>query len=162
MAGNYPRIPGITLGLGLVHYPLLPATHRLSLLVQSRRLAPLAAASRGESDGQHVPVPMAPHATKTDPAPKTGGIVVTVDDPMRRSHHPRAFAPSRQQCCEVIIDGPMQFAFADPLRLPTLERSNHCYSTVQTLPWASHLAAGHVSDTPVKRGSDAAESHVRQ
>ena len=40
MAGNYPRIPGITLGLGLVHYPLLPVTHRLSLLVQSGRSAP--------------------------------------------------------------------------------------------------------------------------
>ena len=33
MAGNYPRIPGITLGLGLVHYPLLPVTSRLALLV---------------------------------------------------------------------------------------------------------------------------------
>ena len=40
MAGNYPRIPGITLGLGLVHYLLRSTTHRLSLLVQSRRLAP--------------------------------------------------------------------------------------------------------------------------
>jgi hypothetical protein len=33
MAGNYPRIPGITLGLGLVHYPLLPVTHRFALLI---------------------------------------------------------------------------------------------------------------------------------
>src|SRR5271169_1541179 len=40
MAGNYPRIPGITLGLGLVHYPLLPVTHRSALVVQSGRLAP--------------------------------------------------------------------------------------------------------------------------
>lgn len=32
MAGNYPRIPGITLGLGLVHYLLLPATRQLFLL----------------------------------------------------------------------------------------------------------------------------------
>src|SRR6185312_4569197 len=40
MAGNYPRIPGITLGLGLVHDPLLPVTRRLALLVQSGRLAP--------------------------------------------------------------------------------------------------------------------------
>jgi hypothetical protein len=35
MAGNYPRIPGVTLGLGLVHDLLLPVTHRLTLLVQS-------------------------------------------------------------------------------------------------------------------------------
>ena len=40
MAGNYPRIPGITLGLGLVHYPLLSVTHRLALLEQSGRSAP--------------------------------------------------------------------------------------------------------------------------
>src|SRR5277367_345639 len=40
MAGNYPRIPGITLGLGLVHYPLLPVTHRFALLVQSGGSAP--------------------------------------------------------------------------------------------------------------------------
>ena len=33
MAGNYPRIPGIALGLGLVHYPLLPITRRLALLI---------------------------------------------------------------------------------------------------------------------------------
>ena len=43
----------------------------------------------------------------------------TADDPIGRSHHPRACAPSCQQRYEVIIDGPTQFAFADPLRLPT-------------------------------------------
>ena len=32
MAGNYPRIPGIALGLGLVDSLSLPATHQLSLL----------------------------------------------------------------------------------------------------------------------------------
>jgi hypothetical protein len=40
MAGNYPRIPGITLGLSLVHYPLLSVTHRLALLGQLGRSAP--------------------------------------------------------------------------------------------------------------------------
>src|SRR4051794_28846939 len=40
MAGNYPRIPGITPGLGLVHDPLLPATHQLALVAHSGRLAP--------------------------------------------------------------------------------------------------------------------------
>jgi hypothetical protein len=47
------------------------------------------------------------------------GLSFTVDNPMRRFHHPRARTPSRQQRCEVISDGPTQFAFADPLRLPT-------------------------------------------
>jgi hypothetical protein len=32
----------------------------------------------------------------------------------------------------------------------------------QIFPWASHLAAGHVSDTPVKRGSDAVGGRTRQ
>jgi hypothetical protein len=51
---------------------------------------------------------------------RPAGLSIIVDDPVRRSHHPRAFAPSCQQCYEVIIDGPMQFAFANPLDLPTL------------------------------------------
>jgi len=42
------------------------------------------------SGEQHVPVPIVPHTFETDPAQKTGGITVTVDDPMRRSHYPRA------------------------------------------------------------------------
>ena len=50
---------------------------------------------------------------------RPAGLLFTVDDPMGRSHHPRAYAPSYQQRYEVKIDGPMQFAFADPLRLPT-------------------------------------------
>ena len=50
---------------------------------------------------------------------RPAGLSFTVDDPTRRSHHPRAYAPSCQQRYEVKIDGPMQFAFANPLRLPT-------------------------------------------
>ena len=40
MAGNYPRISGITLSLGLVHYPLLFAPHQYTLLVQSSGSVP--------------------------------------------------------------------------------------------------------------------------
>ena len=40
MAGNYPRIPDITPGLGLVHDLLLLATHRSSLRASLRRSAP--------------------------------------------------------------------------------------------------------------------------
>jgi hypothetical protein len=50
---------------------------------------------------------------------RPAGLSFTVDDPKGRSHHPRACAPSCQQRYEVIIDGPTQFAFADPLRLPS-------------------------------------------
>jgi hypothetical protein len=39
-AGNIPRIPGVTPGLGLVHYPLSPATRRFALLEQSSGSAP--------------------------------------------------------------------------------------------------------------------------
>ncbi len=51
---------------------------------------------------------------------RPAGLSFTVDDPYGRSHHPRADAPSYQQRYEVTIDDPTQFAFADPLRLPTL------------------------------------------
>jgi len=50
---------------------------------------------------------------------RPAGLSFTVDDPRGRSHHPRACAPSYQQRYEDIHDGPTQFAFADPLRLPT-------------------------------------------
>ncbi len=51
---------------------------------------------------------------------RPAGLLFTVDDPNGRSHHPRACAPSYQQRYELIFDDPTQFAFADPLRLPTL------------------------------------------
>ena len=96
---------------------------------------------------------MASHAMKTDPAPKTGGIVVHRGRPYGKVPPPASFAPPPTQCCEVIYDGPMQFAFAGPLHLPTLKWPSHCYSADLKPTWASHLAAGHVSDTLVKRGS---------
>jgi hypothetical protein len=85
----------------------------------------------------------------------------TVDDPIGRSHHPRAFARSYQQRYEVIYDGPMQFAFASPLRLPTRVAESLLFGR-SVLSWASHLAAGHVSDTLVKRGSGMVVGHARQ
>ena len=81
---------------------------------------------------------------------KTGGIIVHRGRPKRRSHHPRACAPSRQQRYEVKIDGPMQFAFANPLRLPT-SVGQSLLLAAPVFSWASHLAAGRVSDIPVKR-----------
>jgi hypothetical protein len=49
----------------------------------------------------------------------------------------------------------IRFAFRH--RLPS-----HCYSTGPVFSRASHLAAGRVSDTLVKRGSDKVGSQVRQ
>src|SRR4029077_2148346 len=68
---------------------------------------------------------------------RPAGFVIAVDDPIGRAHRPRAYAPSYQQRYEVTIDGPMQFAFADPLCLPT---SGHqlavcrCVRRVRGLP----------------------------
>lgn len=92
---------------------------------------------------------------------RPAGLLFTVDDPMRRSHRPRALAPAYQQCYAAIIDGPMQFAFADPLRLPTPGIESLLLDWL-SFSWASHLAAGHASDTLVKRGSSVVESHARQ
>jgi hypothetical protein len=92
---------------------------------------------------------------------RPAGFSFIVDDPKGRSHHPRAYTPPRQQCCGVKIDGPMQFAFAGPLRLPTpvveslLLGDSGCSR-------ASHLAAGRVSDTLMKRGSAATRRRSRQ
>jgi hypothetical protein len=87
--------------------------------------------------------------------------MIAVDNPKGRSHRPRAFAPSCQQRYEVTLDGPMQFAFANPLRLPTLS-INALFVDVSVFSWASHLAAGHVSDTPATGGSGAVVGRVRQ
>ena len=92
---------------------------------------------------------------------RPAGLMITVDNPMRRSHHPRACAPSCQQRYEVIIDGPTQFAFADPLRLPTPGVESLLLGD-SSFPWASHLSAGHVSDILVKRSSGAVGGRVRQ
>ena len=137
MAGNYPRIPGITLGLGLVHYPLSLAISRFALLAQSGWSAPPPRWSRdGETNNMSQ---FRWHHTRQRRVllRRPAGFVIAVDDPIGRSHRPRAYATSYQQRYEVKIDGPMQFAFADPLGLPT---SGHrltvcrCVRRVRGLP----------------------------
>jgi hypothetical protein len=95
-AGNYPRIPGITPGLGLVHYPLSLATHRFALLVQSSGSAPRPRGKprdRATNDmSQFRWFHKRPRRTLLR---RPAGFLVTVDDPMRRSHHPRARRPPR-------------------------------------------------------------------
>ena len=161
MAGNYPRIPGITLGLGLVHYLLLAATRRLSLLVQSRRSAPSSRQGRDEATGNMSQFRWHHARPRRTLLRRPAGLLFTVADPVRRSHHPRAFAHSYQQCYEFICDDPMQFAFAGPLRLPTRVAESLLLGQSR-FSWASHLAAGHVPDTLVTRGSDMVGSHARQ
>jgi hypothetical protein len=117
-AGNYPRIPSITLGLGLVHYPLLFATHRYTLLGQSSRSAP---PSRRAAAERRTTCPSSDSSTYVRDGPCS-------KDRRDYSHRGRPHekvplpaspkAPSHQQRCGVTIDGPMQFAFADPLVLP--------------------------------------------
>src|SRR5260370_2337031 len=81
---------------------------------------------------------------------RPAGLSITVDDPSGRSHHPRAFAPSCQQRYEGIIDGPMQFAFANRLRLPGQDMAALFIDAV-ALTWASYLPPVHVSETAVTR-----------
>ena len=90
MAGNYPRIPGITLGLGLVHYPLLfaPAGWPSWYSRAGRRLRH---SCPWRSDEQHVPVPMAPRAAKTGSAGKTGGIIDRRGRPYEKVPPPASF-----------------------------------------------------------------------
>jgi hypothetical protein len=114
MAGNYPRIPGITLGLGLVHYLL-----RFASRLHSRdgwRLR-----RNDEPTDRMSPFRWHHPRGRRTLLQRPARLLFTVDDLMRRSHHPRACAPPPSQYCEVIYDGPMQFAFAGPLHLPTLK-----------------------------------------
>ena len=86
---------------------------------------------------------------------RPAGLLFTVDDPIGRSHHPRACAPSCQQCYEVIIDGPMQFAFADPLRLPTLVVVSLLLdesSLIAGFPPCGRPRVGHSGEERVGRG----------
>ena len=80
------------------------------------------------SDERHVPVPMVPHTNETDPAHKTGGVVSHRGRPHRKVPPPASpEAPPCQQRYEVTIDGPTQFAFADPLVL-LASGTTHCSS----------------------------------
>jgi hypothetical protein len=154
MAGNYPRIPGITPGLGLVHDPLLPATRRLALPVQSGRLAPLLGLQQGRATSNMSQFRWRHARRRRVLLKRPAGLMIAVDDPVGRSHRPRARAPSRQQRCEVQFDGPIQFAFAHPLP-PPIPEPRRAVRRGSGFSWASHLAAGHVSDTPATGGSDA-------
>ena len=74
------------------------------------------------SDGRHVLVPMVLYLAKTGSAPKTGGILDCRGQPYAKAPPPASpMAPPYRQRYGVTIDGPMQFAFANPLCLPTSE-----------------------------------------
>jgi len=122
MAGNYPRIPGITLGLGLVHYPLLPVTHRLS--------PPCTVGQVGTS-------PAVPATERRPTCPSSDGSTCDEDgfcsEDRRDCRSPwttlsggpttrELSLPRDNSAARSKIDGPMQFAFANPLRLPTSGR----------------------------------------
>ena len=91
---------------------------------------------------------------------RPAGLLFAVDDPMRRSHHPRACAPPRQQCCEVKIDGLMQFAFADPLHLPTMGDESLLFvgPTAAGFPPFGRPRVGHSGERRFGRGEATSDS----
>ena len=91
---------------------------------------------------------------------RPAGLLITVDDPVGRSHHPRACAPSYQQRYEVKIDDPMQFAFADPLPLPTMGDESLLFvgPTAAGFPPFGRPRVGHSGERRFGHG----RSHVRQ
>ena len=161
MAGNYPRIPGIALGLGLVHYPLLLATHPLSLLVQSGRLAP---PSRQAVAERRTACPSSDGITRgqdgscfEDRRACCSPWTTLEEDPTTRE-----LAPPR-------VNSATRLQFTVPRSSLSLIRfafrrrqTSHCYSIIPAFEWASHHTAGHLSDTLVNRGSDAVEGCARQ
>jgi hypothetical protein len=161
VAGNFPRIPGVTPGLCLVHYPLLSVTHRSALLVQSGRLAP---------------PPRLPVVERRTTCPSSDGTTRDQDGSCSKDRR-ACRSPWTTQ-----VEGPTTRELAPP-RINSATRSNltvpcsslslirfvfrrrlasHCYSPHSVFSRASHLAAGRVSDILVKRRSDKIGSQVRQ
>lgn len=161
MAGNYPRIPGVTLGLGLVHYPLLSVTHRSALLVQSGRLAP---------------PPRLPVVERRTTCPSSDGTTRNQDgscsEDRRDCRSPRTTlweGPATRELAPLRINSATKSNLTVPrsslslIRLVFRHRSpSHCYSPSSVFSRASHFAAGRVSDILVKRSSDEVGSHVQQ
>jgi hypothetical protein len=149
-AGNYPRIPGVTPGLGLVHDPLRPCHAPVGSALQGRagrRLGPAsrAAGRMSQFRGDHG-------RRRRRPTRKTGGVVGPRGQPWRRAPPPAGRSlPRVNSAAEGRFDGPMSFAFADPLPLPTDPPSGRCCRRGD-LPWAPDVIASHVLDTPGTRG----------
>jgi hypothetical protein len=148
-AGNSPRIPGVTPGLGLVHYPRRPRRSRLTLRLPSSRSAPRSV-DRGRG---HLSQFRDDHLReRRRSARKTGGVIDHHGRPCEEAPTPARRLPlPRQQRCGITTDDPMPFAFANPLPLPTGRWLSRCCSSVGEA-WASRVAAGHALDTPVTGG----------
>jgi hypothetical protein len=116
-AGNSPRIPGITPGLGLVHYPRRPRRCRLTLRLASSRSAPRS----GDRARGHLSQFRDDHMReRRRSARKTGGVVDHHGRPCEEAPTPAGRSPPpRKQRCGDTTDDPMPFAFANPLPLPT-------------------------------------------
>ena len=88
--------------------------------------------------------------------------MVTVDGLYGKPHAPaRPRTSPRQQHCGVTTDGPMPFAFADPLPLPAADPVVVLFHARVRCPWASDVAAGQVPDTPVTGGPTMVVGHRR-
>src|SRR5271170_1837451 len=105
---------------------------------------------------------MVPHATKTGSAHKTGGIVDHRGRPYEEVPPPASFR-------SLVVNSAARLLLTAPCSSLSLTRfafrrlaAESLLLAGQIFPWASHLAAGHVSDTPVKRGSDAVGGRTRQ
>ena len=155
MAGNYPRIPGITPGLGLVHDPLLPAACPLALPVGSGRLTPRPRGNLGRATNNMSQFRWRHTRRRRVLLKRPAGLLIAVDDPVGRSHRPRAHALSCQQRYEVRFDGPIQFAFANPLHLPIPEPRHavcRCSGFFVSFPTCGRSRVGHSGDRRFGRG----------
>ena len=86
------------------------------------------------------------------PTRKTGGVVGPRGQPWRRAPPPAGRSLLRvNSAAEGTFDGPMSFAFADPLPLPTDLPWGRCCRRGD-LSWAPDVAASHALDTPGTRG----------
>ena len=156
MAGNYPRIPGITLGLGLVHYPLLSVTHRSALLVQSGRLAP---------------PPRLPVVERRTTCPSSDGTTRDQDGSCSKDRRDcrspwttHMEGPTTRELAPPPINSATRTQLTVPCSSLSLIRfvfrrrlASHCYSPNPIFSRASRLSGprvGHSGEEKVRQGSE--------
>src|SRR5206468_4288688 len=87
-------------------------------------------------------------AWETVPDSKTGGSISPRGQPYEKAPPPAGRSLLRvNSAAEGTIDGPMSFACADPLPLPTYLPTDRC-CLPEGMAWASDVSASHALNAP--------------
>ena len=157
VAGNFPRIPDVTPGVGLVHDLRLHIMRPSALCTSGR------SASRPDGRGMRSLSQFRGDSERERRVRlvRPTGLMVTADGPKRRLHAPaRPRTSPRQQPCGVTTDDPMPIAFTDPLPFRLRPVAVLFHARARCL-WAHDVAVGHLPVTPVTGGPTMVVGHRR-